>query len=99
MHLHADCPCLELHLYVGLSILMQPIYALTQLVQAMEPTYALDVDGTECGYFDEVHQLHDFSAENKESIAKLLWEFFHYWAFHHDYRNDVISVRLGKTIT
>jgi DNA polymerase sigma len=73
--------------------------ALTQLLQAMEPTYALDVDGTECAYCDEVHQLHDFSAENKESIAKLLWEFFHYWAFHHDYRNDVISVRLGKTIT
>ncbi|KAK3152012.1 hypothetical protein QOZ80_2BG0153210 [Eleusine coracana subsp. coracana] len=68
-------------------------------LQAMEPTYALTVDDTECAYFDEVHQLHDFSAENKESIAKLLWEFFHYWAFHHDYRNDVISIRLGKTIT
>ncbi|TVU33612.1 hypothetical protein EJB05_25437, partial [Eragrostis curvula] len=68
-------------------------------LQAMEPTYALNVDGTECAYFDEVHQLHDFSAKNKESIAKLLWAFFHYWAFHHDYRNDVISVRLGKTIS
>ncbi|GJM90060.1 hypothetical protein PR202_ga06302 [Eleusine coracana subsp. coracana] len=65
-------------------------------LQAMEQTY---FDDTECTYFDEVHQLHDFGAENKESIAKLLWEFFHYWANHHDYRNDVISVRLGKTIT
>uniref|UniRef100_A0A0D9VBI8 Uncharacterized protein n=1 Tax=Leersia perrieri TaxID=77586 RepID=A0A0D9VBI8_9ORYZ len=44
-------------------------------------------------------QLQDFGAENKESIAKLLWAFFHYWAFHHDYRNDVISVRMGNTIS
>ncbi|XP_062224265.1 UTP:RNA uridylyltransferase 1-like isoform X2 [Phragmites australis] len=68
-------------------------------LQAMEPTYTLNVDGTKCTYFDEVHQLHDFGAENKESIAQLLWAFFRYWAFHHDYRNDVISVRLGKTIS
>lgn len=66
--------------------------------QAMEQTYTMNVDGTECAYFDEVHQLQDFGAENKESIAELLWAFFHYWAFHHDYRRDVISVRTGDTI-
>jgi DNA polymerase sigma len=65
---------------------------------AMEPTYTVVVDGTECAYFDQVDQLKDFGAENKESIAELLWAFFHYWAFHHDYRNDVISVRMGNTI-
>ncbi|KAL6629740.1 hypothetical protein ACP70R_029505 [Stipagrostis hirtigluma subsp. patula] len=68
-------------------------------LQAMEPTYIMDVDGTECAYFDGVDQLHDYGAKNKESIAELLWAFFHYWAFHHDYRNDVISVRMGKTIS
>ncbi|KAL6848544.1 hypothetical protein ACP4OV_021838 [Aristida adscensionis] len=68
-------------------------------LQAMEPTYTLNVDGTECAYFDKVDQLHGFGAENKESIAGLLWAFFHYWAFHHDYRKDVISVRTGKTIS
>lgn len=66
---------------------------------AMEPTYTVVVDGTECAYFDQVDQLKDFGAENKESIAELLWAFFHYWAFHHDYRNDVISVRMGNTIS
>lgn len=68
-------------------------------LQAMEPTYTMVVDDTECAYFDEVHQLHDFGAENKESISELLWAFFHYWAFHHDYRNDVISVRMGKPVS
>ncbi|OEL21667.1 UTP:RNA uridylyltransferase 1 [Dichanthelium oligosanthes] len=68
-------------------------------LQAMEQTYIMNVDGTECAYFDEVHQLQDFGAENKESIAELLWAFFHYWAFHHDYRRDVISVRTGNTIS
>ncbi|CAO2033874.1 unnamed protein product [Urochloa humidicola] len=68
-------------------------------LQAMEHTYTLDVDGTECAYFDKVHELHDFGAENKESLAELLWAFFHYWAFHHDYRRDVISVRIGNTMS
>ncbi|KAK1614304.1 hypothetical protein QYE76_019821 [Lolium multiflorum] len=68
-------------------------------LQAMEPTYTMVVDDSECAYFDEVHQLHDFGAENKESIAELLWAFFHYWAFQHDYRKDVISIRMGKIIS
>ncbi|CAN6236947.1 unnamed protein product [Urochloa humidicola] len=68
-------------------------------LQAMEQTYTMNVDGTECAYFDKVHELQDFGAENKESLAELLWAFFHYWAFHHDYRRDVISVRIGNTIS
>ncbi|XP_039845596.1 UTP:RNA uridylyltransferase 1-like isoform X2 [Panicum virgatum] len=68
-------------------------------LQAMEQTYTMTVDDAECAYFDEVHQLQDFGAENKESIAELLWAFFHYWAFHHDYRHAVISVRIGSIIS
>ncbi|KAF8685824.1 hypothetical protein HU200_043732 [Digitaria exilis] len=68
-------------------------------LQAMEHTYTMNVHGTECAYFDKVHQLQDFGAENKESIAELLWAFFHYWAFHHNYKRDVISVRIGNTIS
>ncbi|CAL5024355.1 unnamed protein product [Urochloa decumbens] len=68
-------------------------------LQAMEHTYTLNVDGTECAYFDKVHELQDFGAENKESLAELLWAFFHYWAFHHDYRREVISVRIGNKIS
>ncbi|CAM0947488.1 unnamed protein product [Alopecurus aequalis] len=68
-------------------------------LQDIDPTFTMVVDGTECAYFDEVHHLHDFGAENKESIAELLWAFFHYWAFQHDYRKDVISIRMGKIIS
>jgi len=64
----------------------------------MEPTYTLTVDGTECAYFDKIDQLQGFGADNKASIAELLWGFFHYWASQHHYKRDVISVRLGKTI-
>ncbi|XP_052141596.1 UTP:RNA uridylyltransferase 1 isoform X2 [Oryza glaberrima] len=82
-----------------ISFLQQREPKILPCLQAMEPTYTLVVDGTECAYFDQVDQLKDFCAENKESIAELLWAFFHYWAFHHDYRNDVISVRMGNTIS
>lgn len=64
----------------------------------MEATYAVTVDNVECTYFDRVEKLHDFGTRNKESIARLLWAFFQYWAYHHDYTNDVISVRTGSII-
>ncbi|WVZ78117.1 hypothetical protein U9M48_025880 [Paspalum notatum var. saurae] len=68
-------------------------------LQVMEPTYTLTTEGTECAYFDKVDQLQDFGAENKDSIAELLWGFFQYWAYRHDYRHDVISIRMGKTLS
>ncbi|XP_038979270.1 UTP:RNA uridylyltransferase 1-like [Phoenix dactylifera] len=73
--------------------------AILPCLQALEATYAVTVDNVECAYFDQVEKLHDFSARNKESIARLLWAFFQYWAYHHDYTNDVISVRTGSIIS
>lgn len=64
----------------------------------MEATYTLTIDGVECNYFDQVQELSNFGAKNKENIAQLLWAFFHYWAYKHDYKNDVISVRTGSII-
>ncbi|KAL5199568.1 hypothetical protein ABZP36_020771 [Zizania latifolia] len=95
------CGTLSSYAYVlmCISFLQQREPKILPCLQEMEPTYTTVVDGTECAYFDEVRQLHNFGAENKESIAELLWTFFHYWAFHHDYRKDVISVRMGKTIS
>ncbi|KAG1354768.1 putative UTP:RNA uridylyltransferase 1 [Cocos nucifera] len=72
--------------------------AILPCLQAMEATYTVTVDNVECAYFDQVEKLHDFGARNKESIARLLWAFFQYWAYHHDYTNDVISVRTGSII-
>ena len=68
------------------------------IFQQMEATYAITVDNTECAFFDQVEMLCDFGAHNKESIAYLLWAFFHYWAYCHDYTNDVISIRTGSII-
>ncbi|KAG1360565.1 UTP:RNA uridylyltransferase 1 [Cocos nucifera] len=73
--------------------------AILPCLQEMEATYVLTVDDTECAYFDQVVKLKNFGAQNKESITELLWAFFHYWAYHHDYTSDVISVRTGSIIS
>lgn len=62
----------------------------------MQVTYFVTVDGIECAYFDQVEKLP--RSQNGESIAQLVWAFFRYWAYCHDYANDVISVRTGSTL-
>ena len=64
----------------------------------METTYAVTVDDVSCAYFDQVEKLRDFGRRNKEMIAQLVWGFFYYWAYCHDYTNAVISVRTGRVI-
>ncbi|TKY45725.1 Poly(A) RNA polymerase cid11 [Spatholobus suberectus] len=43
-------------------------------------------------------KLGDFGHRNKETIAQLVWGFFYYWAYCHDYASAVISVRTGSII-
>jgi len=64
----------------------------------MEKTYKVNVDNVECSYFDKVDKLQGFGSRNGESIAQLVWAFFNYWAYRHDYANDVISIRMGCLI-
>lgn len=64
----------------------------------MEATYSVTVDDVDCAYFDQVEKLGDFGHHNKETIAHLVWGFFYYWAYCHDYANSVISVRTGSII-
>lgn len=64
----------------------------------MNTTYSVTVENTKCAFFDQMEKLRDFGVSNKENIARLLWAFFHYWAYHHDYANDVISIRTGSII-
>ncbi|KAJ8466406.1 hypothetical protein OPV22_028958 [Ensete ventricosum] len=73
--------------------------AILPCLQAMDATYTVTVENTKCTYFDRVEKLHAFGARNKESIARLLWGFFHYWAYHHDYTDAVISIRTGSIIS
>ncbi|KAI0489009.1 hypothetical protein KFK09_028850 [Dendrobium nobile] len=73
--------------------------AILPCLQGMEATCRVTVNETECAYFDKVEKLKNFGARNKESITQLLWAFFQYWAYCHDYTNDVISVRTGRIIS
>ena len=58
-------------------------------------TWRRTVGQWDCNYFDKVDELKGFGSNNKESIAELVWAFFEYWAWRHDYNNGVISVRTG----
>lgn len=64
----------------------------------MEATYLVTVDNIECAYFDQVEKLRDFGSHNKETVSQLVWGFFNYWAYRHDYTDSVISVRTGSII-
>ncbi|XP_078447773.1 nucleotidyltransferase family protein [Wolffia australiana] len=73
--------------------------AVLPCLQEMAPTYSVTVDGVDCVFFDRVEKLQHFGSTNRESISELLWGFFNYWAYHHDYAYDVISVRKGGIIS
>ncbi|KAJ4771817.1 Poly(A) RNA polymerase cid11 [Rhynchospora pubera] len=73
--------------------------AILPCLQAMEATYVVRVDNIDCAFFDDVDKLHAFGARNRESISRLLWAFFHYWAYQHDYTADVVSIRTGTLIS
>ncbi|XP_038683678.1 UTP:RNA uridylyltransferase 1 isoform X2 [Tripterygium wilfordii] len=73
--------------------------AVLPCLQEMEATYSVTVDDIECTFFDQVEKLSGFGSRNKETIAQLVWAFFNYWAYHHDYANTVISVRQGSVIS
>lgn len=73
--------------------------AILPCLQEMESTYSVTVDDTYCSYFDQVDRLCNFGRNNKETIARLVWGFFYYWAYCHDYANTVISVRTGSILS
>ena len=52
-------------------------------------------------YFDQVSDLksYNFESKNTQSLAELVWEFFEFWAWKHNYLHDVVSIRLGKIIS
>ncbi|EOX96148.1 hypothetical protein QUC31_005417 [Theobroma cacao] len=92
---------LSSYAYVLMCIhfLQQRRPAILPCLQGMETTYSVTVDDVECAYFDQVERLRNFGSSNKESVAQLVWAFFNYWAYGHDYANSVISVRTGSIIS
>ncbi|CAA0820802.1 Nucleotidyltransferase family protein [Striga hermonthica] len=92
---------LSSYAYVLMCIhfLQQRRPAILPCLQGMVTTYFATVENVECAYFDQVEKLQNFGSRNGESIAQLVWAFFHYWAYCHDYASDVISVRTGSTLS
>ncbi|CAK8560954.1 unnamed protein product [Lathyrus sativus] len=92
---------LSSYAYVLMCIhfLQQRRPAILPCLQGMDATYSVTVDNVDCAFFDQVEKLGHFGQHNKESIAHLVWGFFFYWAYCHDYANSVISVRTGNTIS
>ncbi|KAK6920225.1 PAP/25A-associated [Dillenia turbinata] len=82
-----------------INFLQQRTPAILPCLQGLEATYKVTVDDIECAYFDQVDILVGFGAPNKEGIAQLVWAFFNYWAYCHDYANSVISVRTGRILS
>ncbi|KZV57619.1 hypothetical protein F511_03079 [Dorcoceras hygrometricum] len=92
---------LSSYAYVLMCIhfLQQRRPAILPCLQTMDATYSATVNNVEYAYFDKVEKLSNFGAQNGESIAQLVWGFFVYWAYCHDYANDVISIRMGCTLS
>eukprot|EP01018_Ginkgo_biloba_P018856 Gb_33808 [translate_table: standard] len=92
---------LSSYAYVLMCIhfLQQRKPAILPCLQEMETTYKVTIDKIECAYYDQVDNLKYYGAENKETLGQLLFAFFDYWAFRHDYSNSVISVRTGGLLS
>ncbi|KAM3698556.1 hypothetical protein ACJW31_06G197200 [Castanea mollissima] len=92
---------LSSYAYVLMCIhfLQQRRPAILPCLQEMETTYSATVDDIECAFFDQVEVLRNFGSCNKETISQLVWAFFNYWAYRHDYANSVISVRTGSILS
>ncbi|XP_042506023.1 polygalacturonate 4-alpha-galacturonosyltransferase-like isoform X2 [Macadamia integrifolia] len=76
-------------------------------VKGMEATFTVTVDDIECAYFDKVDGLCGFGAQNRESIAQLIWGFLGFLIIGHFvmtmqillylYAQEVSSVSKPKT--
>ncbi|OTB07410.1 hypothetical protein M426DRAFT_8783 [Hypoxylon sp. CI-4A] len=56
-------------------------------------------DGDINSFSDDAEKLRGFGSENKSTLGELLFEFFRFYSHEFDYSTNVLSVRLGKTIT
>ena len=69
------------------------------VLQRLPPTVSVTVREWKAEFFDDAEALKGFGLENKQTLAELVWQFFEYWAWKHDYMHGVISIRTGSVIT
>jgi len=90
---------LSSYAYVIMCIHLLQLRRILPCLQEMEATYFVTVDENNCAYFDQVDKLSNYGAHSRDTVSRLLWAFFHYWAYEHDYTRDVISIRTGRIIS
>ncbi|KAJ1257295.1 hypothetical protein BS78_K109300 [Paspalum vaginatum] len=90
---------LSSYAYVIMCIHLLQQRRILPCLQEMEATYYATVDDSNCAYFDQVDKLNNYGAHNRDTVSRLLWAFFHYWAYEHDYTRDVISIRTGRIMS
>ncbi|OEL27346.1 UTP:RNA uridylyltransferase 1 [Dichanthelium oligosanthes] len=90
---------LSSYAYVIMCIHLLQLRRILPCLQEMEATYFVTVDENNCAYFDQVDKLNSYGAQSRDTLSRLLWAFFHYWAYEHDYTRDVISIRTGRIIS
>ncbi|KAF8740104.1 hypothetical protein HU200_013820 [Digitaria exilis] len=90
---------LSSYAYVIMCIHLLQLRRILPCLQEMEATYVVTVDENNCAYFDQVEKLNNYGAHSRDTVSRLLWAFFHYWAYEHDYTRDVISIRTGRIIS
>ncbi|KXJ93785.1 hypothetical protein Micbo1qcDRAFT_39115 [Microdochium bolleyi] len=56
-------------------------------------------DGEMAAFADDLNQLRGFGDKNKSTLGDLLFQFFRFYAHEFDYANNVLSIRLGKTVS
>lgn len=69
------------------------------ILQALPPTFSLQVGEWQASFFSNVDMLAGFGVSNNQNLAELIWEFFEYWAWKHDYANGVVSIRIGSLLS
>lgn len=69
------------------------------ILQALPPTVSVTVREWKAEFFDKADALKGFGLENKQTLAELVWQFFEYWAWKHDYMHGVISIRTGSVLS
>jgi len=72
--------------------------AILPCLQSKQYEFTVDkvVEGWTCRFNDRgADYFRGFGLMNKKGVAELLYDFFHYWAHCHSYKEDAISIRTG----
>jgi len=81
----------------GVAPCLQHIYA-----RGDEESNAVLVDGYNAYFFSDLEHLEDYGfirGGNQEDVHTLLYGFFKYYSYDFDFKQSVVSVRMGQVIT